>query len=348
MTPEKLLEIMGEIDDKYIAEADPLTKNNVIRINFAALAGIAAGFAAVVVVGHALLTDFGKANNLNETQYAATAEVAEIEEAADDDTDFAEEAAENDMDFAQKTAEDEGLNTYSADSGAAAGTSTSNADAKSAKQDAQANNAPTEKTNETQFAATAEIAGIEEAAKDDTDLTEKTEDKGLNTYSADSGAAMGAAASTSNAGASARDAKTKQAAADNSMPESANEEENFYKDEVQSVQPSVKYNTFDFENGAILQYPFSMSERVLTAAENAVKESGSDTSVYWYTALSNENAAAILSELGTKINTAEDINYIAQYFDDVNAVDYEGVKLVGYIAVNENGDIVENRLEGEK
>ncbi|GEM_PF-3049552 len=345
MTPEKLLEIMGEIDDKYIAEADPLTKNNVIRINFAALAGIAAGFAAVVVVGHALLTDFGKANNLNETQYAATAEVAEIEEAAEDDTDFAEEAAENDMDFAQKTAEDEGLNTYSADSGAAARAATSNADAKSTKQDAQANNAPTEKTNETQFAATAEIAGNEESA-DDTDFAEEAEDKDLNTFSADSGAAMGAA--TSNAGASTRDAKAKNAAADNSMPESANEEENFYKDEVQSVQPSVKYNTFDFENGAILQYPFSMSERVLTATENAVKESGSDTSVYWYTALSNENAAAILSELGTKINTAEDINYIAQYFDDVNAVDYEGVKLVGYIAVNENGDIVENRLEGGK
>ena len=346
MTPEKLLEIMGEIDDKYIAEADPLTKNNVIRINFAALAGIAAGFAAVVVVGHALLTDFGKANNLNETQYAATAEVTEIEEAAEDDTDFAEEAADDDMDFAQKTAEDEGLNTYSADSGVAAGASTSNADAKSAKQDAQANNAPTESTNETQFAATAEIAGIEEAAKDDTDLTEKAEDKDLKTFSADSGAAMGAA--TSNAGASTRDAKAKNAAADNSMPESANEEENFYKDEVQSAQPSVKYNTFDFENGAILQYPFSMSERVLTATENAVKESGSDTSVYWYTALSNENAAAILSELGTKINTAEDISYIAQYFDDVNAVDYEGVKLVGYIAVNENGDIVENRLERGK
>ena len=266
MTPEKLLEIMGEIDDKYIDEADPTTKNNVIHMNFAALAGIAAGFVAIAVVGHTLLTNYGKTNSINETQYAATAEIAGIEEAAEDDMDFAEEAAE---------------------------------------------------------------------------------DEGINTYSADSGAAMGAA-STSNAGASTRDAKAKNAAADNSMPESVNEEENFYKDEVQSVQPSAAYNTFDFENGAFLQYPLSMSERVLTATEKAVKESGSDTSVYWYTALSNENAAAILSELGTKINTAEDINYIAQYFDDVNAVDYEGVKLVGYIAVNENGDVVENRLEGEK
>ena len=341
MTPEKLLEIMGEIDDKYIAEADPLTKNNVIRINFAALAGIAAGFVAVVVVGHALLTDFGKANNLNETQYAASAEIAENEEAAEDDTDFAEEAADDDMEFAKEAADD-GLNAYSADSGAAA----EDAPAKNAADNSMPEAANAEENFYKNEVQTAEIAGIGESAKDDTDLTEKTEDKGLNTYSADSGAAMGAA--TSNAGASARDAKTKQAAADNSMPESANEEENFYRDEVQSAQPSAAYNTFDFENGAILQYPFSMSERVLTATEKAVKESGSDTSVYWYTALSNENAAVILSELGTKINTAEDISYIAQYFDDVNAADYEGVKLVGYIAVNENGDVVENRLEGEK
>ncbi len=339
MTPEKLLEIMSEIDDKYIAEADPLTKNNVIRINFATLAGIAAGFVAVVVVGHALLTDFGKANNLNVTQYAATAEIAENEDAAENDTDFAEEAADDDMEFAKEAADD-GLNAYSADSGAAAG----DARAKDNSMPEAANAEENFYKNEVQ---TAEIAGIGESAKDDTDLTEKTEDKGLNTYSADSGAAMGAA-STSNAGASARDAQTKQAAADNSMPESANEEENFYKDEVQSVRPSAAYNIFDFENGAFLQYPLSMSERVLTATEKAVKESGSDTSVYWYTALSNENAAGILSELGTKINTAEDINYIAQYFDDVNAVDYDGVKLVGYIAVNENGDVVENRLEGEK
>lgn len=58
MTPEKLLEIMGEIDEKYIEEADPSVKNNIIKINFGALAGIAAGVLAIAVVSNYMIDNY--------------------------------------------------------------------------------------------------------------------------------------------------------------------------------------------------------------------------------------------------------------------------------------------------
>ena len=62
MTPEKLLEIIGDIDEKYIEEADPEKKAAVIKFNFGALAGIAAGILAIVVVSNYMLTDYKKNN----------------------------------------------------------------------------------------------------------------------------------------------------------------------------------------------------------------------------------------------------------------------------------------------
>ena len=62
MTPEKLLEIIGDIDEKYIEEADPERKATIIKFNFGALAGIAAGILAIVTVSNYMLTDYKKNN----------------------------------------------------------------------------------------------------------------------------------------------------------------------------------------------------------------------------------------------------------------------------------------------
>ncbi|MBR6400764.1 MAG: hypothetical protein IKS17_06030 [Firmicutes bacterium] len=266
MTPEKLLEIMGEIDDKYIEEADPEKKATVIKFNFGKLAGIAAGIAAVVIVGNYTLKVYERA----------------------------------------KWYSDVPLGTSSIEN----------------------------------YDDTAALAGSApaEAAGECDEAVEENGESNFNNSTADSYALQGA---VSNAAG-----KREAAAGDyakNAMPEAVYEAEESMETADASDDGQALIDS-SFSGGGRYTFFADTPESVLNVLKTEAARLNADTSEYFYM---TENSKNILSPEYVRENIIKDLSpkalesdnyiyYITQHKNDA---------LIGYIAIDESGNILENKLE---
>ena len=161
MTPEKLLEIMGDIDEKYIAEADPTVKNNIIKFNFASLAGIAAGMIAIVAVSNYMITQYKHKNwDTFEVGVSNVAPAEQYSDAAEESEEEYAKAKDNDMSETFDTGAPAENSIV-----AGAGSSTQSAGSNTRTYAKAADNSMPEAVNENEAAYTGESAAPEETGE---------------------------------------------------------------------------------------------------------------------------------------------------------------------------------------
>ena len=268
MTPERLLEIMGEIDDKYIEEADPSVKNNIIKINFAALASIAAGVLAIAVVSNYMINDYRRKH-----WDTFSVGVSDAMPAGEAPAEVAEEYAEAEGEYGEAADEKEGAN--------------------------------------------------------------------FDNNTANSYALQGAAPNTREAKGAGAD----NYAAGNDMPEAVYEAEESMETADSSDDGEALIDS-SFSDGGRYTFFADTPEIVLNALKTEAAKLNADTSEYFYLTENSKNILSpeyvrenVINDLSPKTLESEScIYYITQHKDDV---------LIGYIAIDENGNILENRLEGE-